>query len=142
MEIRQGKKKSDEAYLDCLDEVLLIGEPVGDELQLHTALSGLRPKSHMFWHMTKNYTTSNAEFRRRTVELITRQKKYSPKGWARRRKRGRRRRARSHRKRPQLSGRASAERGVSRKLGGLSRALTPHRPRTNLFRSWRSSGTP
>lgn len=57
--------------LDCIDKIILTGEPVGDKLQLHTALSGLRPDSCMFRRMTKNYPTSYIEFRHRAGDMIT-----------------------------------------------------------------------
>ncbi|KAL8530829.1 hypothetical protein ACS0TY_007750 [Phlomoides rotata] len=74
MGINQGVEKSDEDYLDRIDEIFLMGNPVGDELQLHAALSGLKMDSHMFRHMTKSYPISYADFSHRAGDLITRQK--------------------------------------------------------------------
>ncbi|KAL8479383.1 hypothetical protein ACS0TY_026307 [Phlomoides rotata] len=74
MRVKQWKDESDEDYLDRIDEIFLMGNPVGDDLQLHTALSGLKAKSRMFKHMTKDYPISYADFRRQAGDMITRQK--------------------------------------------------------------------
>ncbi|KAL8464668.1 hypothetical protein ACS0TY_034245 [Phlomoides rotata] len=74
MGIRQGKKETDEEYLDRVDEIILRGEPVGDKVQVHAALTGLKPDSHMFRTMSKNFPATYADFRRQAGDLITRQK--------------------------------------------------------------------
>ncbi|KAL8544548.1 hypothetical protein ACS0TY_004934 [Phlomoides rotata] len=74
MGIRQEKKETDEEYLDWMDEILLMGDPVGDDLQLHAALNGLKPDSRIFCNMTKDFPKTYADFHRRAGELITRQK--------------------------------------------------------------------
>ncbi|KAL8555747.1 hypothetical protein ACS0TY_003526 [Phlomoides rotata] len=74
MGIRQEEKESDEDYLDRVDEILLMGDPVGDDLQLHAVLNGQKPDSWIFRNMTKDFPKTYAEFCRRAGELITRQK--------------------------------------------------------------------
>ncbi|KAL8522055.1 hypothetical protein ACS0TY_012271 [Phlomoides rotata] len=74
MGIHQEDKETDEEYLDRVDEILLMGDPVGDELQLHAVLNGLKPESRIFRNMTKDFPKTYADFRRRAGELITRHK--------------------------------------------------------------------
>ncbi|KAL8512403.1 hypothetical protein ACS0TY_018766 [Phlomoides rotata] len=51
-----------------------MGDPVGDELQLHTALSGLKPDSRMFRNMSKNFPATYTKFCRRAGDQITKQR--------------------------------------------------------------------
>ncbi|KAL8525058.1 hypothetical protein ACS0TY_014604 [Phlomoides rotata] len=74
MGIRQGKNETDKEYLDRVDEIIFIGKHVGDELQLHAVLIGLKIDSHMFCSMSKNFPATYAKFCCRAGDQITRQR--------------------------------------------------------------------
>ncbi|KAL6538611.1 hypothetical protein OROGR_012599 [Orobanche gracilis] len=47
MKIRQGKKETDEAYIDRMYEAVLTGEPTSDELALHAVLGWAKLATHI-----------------------------------------------------------------------------------------------
>ncbi|KAL6539098.1 hypothetical protein OROGR_011747 [Orobanche gracilis] len=73
MKISQGKNEKDETYIDRMDEAVLMGEPISDELALILSW-GFIGHSPMFRHLNKNFPITYTMFRARAADFLARQK--------------------------------------------------------------------